>query len=151
MLAIDSLAPWPFPPLCRLSGLSKDKSKSSTALKPPPLPQPLALTAAEEYVDMNSQSETNGLEFLDQPPPDLTGVDGTIFAVATDIDIRSPLLLDILADKPQAPQHKRDLLCRPQPPLFKKLQSCRRSQNGANGRYISIVICRVNLAVFDGW
>jgi hypothetical protein len=69
--------------------------------KPPPLPQP-ASTAAEECVDMNSQSEMDVLEFLDQPPPDLTGVDGTIFAVATDIDIRSPLLLDILADKPQA-------------------------------------------------
>ena len=74
---------------------------------------------------MNPQSETDGLEFLDQPPPDLTGVDGTVFAAATDIDIRSPLLLHILADKPQASQQKR-----------KKLQSYQRSQNGANGRYI---------------
>jgi len=84
-------------------------------LKPPPLPQP-ASTAAEECVDMNSQSETDGLEFLDQPPPDLTGVDGTVFAVATDIDIRSPLLLDILADKPQASQQIRNVLRHRQPP-----------------------------------
>jgi hypothetical protein len=73
----------------------------STALKPPPLPQPTS-TAAEECVDMNSQSEMDGLEFLYQPPPDLIGVEGTVFAVAADIDIQSPLLLDILADKPQA-------------------------------------------------
>ena len=96
-------------------GKCKDKSESSTALKPPPLPQP-ASTAAEGCVDMNSQSKTDGLEFLDQPPPDLTGVDGTVFAVATDIDIRSPLLLDILADKPQASQQKRNVLRHPQPP-----------------------------------
>ena len=55
-------------------------------MKPPPLPQP-ASTAAQECVDVNPQSETDGLEYLDQPPPDLTGVDGTVFAVATDIDI----------------------------------------------------------------
>jgi len=87
------------------------------ALKPSqaPLSRPLASTAAEECVDMNSQSE----KFLDQPPPELTGVDGTVFAVATDIDIRvgSPLLLDILADKPQGSQQKRNVLRHRQPPL----------------------------------
>ena len=44
------------------------------------------------------------------------GHDGTVFAVATDIGIRSPLLLDILADKPQASQQKRNVLRHPQPP-----------------------------------
>ena len=86
------------------------------ALKPSPLSRPLASPAAEECVDMNSQSE----KFLDQPLPELTGVDGTVFAVATDIDIRlglgSPLLLDILADKRQASQQKRNVLHHPQPP-----------------------------------
>ena len=100
---------------------------------PPPLPRPLASTAAEECVDMNSQSETDGLEFLDQPPPDLTGVDGTVFAVATDIDIQSPLpvLLDILVDKPQASQQKMNVLRHSQPPLPEAAVM-------PNGRYISI-------------
>ena len=83
---------------------------------------------------MNSQSETDGLEFLDQPPPDLTGIDGTVFAVATDMDIQSPLLLDILVDKPQASQQKRNVLRHPQPP---PPRSCSHTKNGANGRYIS--------------
>jgi hypothetical protein len=48
--------------------------------------------------------ETDGLGDLDQPPPNLTGVDGTRFTIASQVDIQSPVLLDILSDKPEVPK-----------------------------------------------
>jgi hypothetical protein len=56
--------------------------------------------------EKDSCAEPDGLECLDESPPDLTGVDGTVFTVTADVDIQAPLLLDVLANKAHPSQKK---------------------------------------------
>ena len=68
-------------------------------LKPPLRPLNSQVTVSE------TEDHDNDLEFFnrDQPPLDLTGHDGSAFTVAKDINLTSPILIDILAEKPEVP------------------------------------------------
>jgi hypothetical protein len=91
--------------------LGKRKDKSGIITKPSPPP----LTSAVSAMDSTKATESDGLEHLDQPPPNLTGIDGTAFTVASLVDLQSPLLLDVLSDKAQVPQQTSNTLCSRQP------------------------------------
>jgi hypothetical protein len=55
----------------------------------------------ESYVPAEcSEKDSDGLDFLDAPPPELVGVDGNAFHADDEIDINSSILLDVLSDKP---------------------------------------------------
>jgi hypothetical protein len=45
--------------------------------------------------------EHDGLQWLDKPAEDLAGVERRVFIVANGVDIQSPILRDVLSDKPQ--------------------------------------------------
>src|SRR5437868_2138770 len=57
--------------------------------------------SGEERSSVEVERDSDGLDFLDAPPPDLAGIDGTSLTIAGDpIDIHSPYLMDVLSDKP---------------------------------------------------
>jgi hypothetical protein len=91
-------------------GNAKQRSKSSCAAKQPQSSHPPCTSEG-------AQPEADVFECLDQQaPPDLSGVDGTAFSAASHINIQSPVLLDVLADKPQTSQ-ERNIPRHPQPPI----------------------------------
>ena len=67
----------------------------------PPPPCPAGTPPAAPGLGEDTLSDG----ILDQPPPDLTGINAG-FNIAAEIDIESHILLDILSDKPLAPQQK---------------------------------------------
>ena len=89
---------------------------SKTVPKPAtkPLPRPRGRnglsTTNSDTLESNAGTESDGLEYLDRPPPDLTGLDGRTFTVTKDIDLRSPVLLDILGDKAPTNTHAASVL-----------------------------------------
>jgi len=76
------------------------KHKATTSERPEP--SHLSPSALGDKPSENNQLD--GLEELDQPAPDLHGIEGAIFSPAKFINIRSPMLLDVLSDKPQLTQ-----------------------------------------------
>jgi hypothetical protein len=72
----------------------EDKSASSSTKPPPKRKNTHSLETTT-----TSENSDDGLEFLNQPPPDLTGLNGKTFAVAKDVNLTAPILLDILAEK----------------------------------------------------
>jgi hypothetical protein len=56
--------------------------------------------SGEERSGVEVERDSDGLDFLDGPPPDLTGIDGTSFTIGDPVDLHSPDLLDVLSDKP---------------------------------------------------
>ena len=72
--------------------LGKRKTDEKTALEP---------RNQSDKPDAGEDIDCGDLNDLDQPPLDLTGVDGTAFAIPPEFDIQSSLLLDILSDKSQ--------------------------------------------------
>jgi hypothetical protein len=81
--------------LHREDGIATTKSAKSNVK---PSVRPLNSQVAETN---EAATEDDGLEFLNhlQVPPDLTGHDGSTFTVAKDINLMSPILIDILTDK----------------------------------------------------
>jgi hypothetical protein len=63
------------------------KATTKSAAKPPLRPLNSHVLETDR-----AATEDDGLEFLNQPPPDLTGHDGSGFAVAKDINLMSPVL-----------------------------------------------------------
>lgn len=62
--------------------------------------QRLELPDSSDEETVGPEVENDGLDFLDAPPPDLKGIDGTSFSIGDHpIDIESPTLLEILSDK----------------------------------------------------
>jgi hypothetical protein len=89
--------------------LGKRKDKSDAAKTPP---QPLA---AENRINIEPETEKDGMNSLDQLPLDLTGIMGSAFSAAKDVNINSPALLDVLTEKQQGPPRKKVVLDHPQP------------------------------------
>jgi len=85
----------------------KRKEREGTASR---APAPELSAAVAETAAATSNTADDGFEELDQSPPDLTGINRMTFNVSTDVDIQSPILLDILADKPQPPPNKKGTL-----------------------------------------
>src|SRR5262245_62254669 len=71
---------------------STDKSNAKPPSQPP---------NSHPLEDDAANPEDNGLEFLNWPPslPNLAGQDCRAFFVAKEVDLASPILLDVLADK----------------------------------------------------
>jgi hypothetical protein len=103
-LALQVAAPKPAP-------MVKWRDMSTTIMGEPtenatvPPPPPCAAGTPPAAPGENTLSDG----ILDQPPPDLTGINGAGFNIATEIDLECHVLLDILSDKPLAPQQKNSL------------------------------------------
>jgi hypothetical protein len=65
--------------------------------------QPTPVDASSIHTVESAVGENDGFDCLNQPPPNLVGVEGKTFEVAQHIDLERPALLDVLADKQTAP------------------------------------------------
>ena len=74
-------------------GSTKSAGLNANVAKPPL--QPLN----SQVFETTTEDRNDGLEFLNQPPPDLAGHDDSTFTVSKDINLMSPILIDILSDK----------------------------------------------------
>jgi hypothetical protein len=98
----------------REDGKSAPKPATKPATKPPPLRGSTSSSTPDSHtLEISAGSESDGFECLNRPPPDLAGVDGKTFAVAKDIDLGSPVLLDILVDKAPTNVRTTSVLVRP--------------------------------------
>ena len=78
-------------------GSTKSAGLNANVAKPPL--QPLN----SQVFETTTEDRNDGLEFLNQPPPDLAGHDDSTFTVSKDINLMSPILIDILSDKAEVP------------------------------------------------
>jgi hypothetical protein len=80
--------------------LRKQKETMDTSVKSKIMTSPQPHPSSINADDSNTGLSGNGcFDSLDQPLPDLTGVEGRAFIVTLHIDLQVPALLDVLADK----------------------------------------------------
>ena len=97
----------PVPKWCDLKKVL-GKQRNTDTLPTTSPPNLLASSA-----DADSKMLDDGLDVFDEPEPDLTDVDGTIFISSQDINLQASVLLDVLGDQPhiqaqQGTKHLRD-------------------------------------------
>jgi hypothetical protein len=93
---------------------SAPKPTTKPVTKPPqPRGQNGASTTNSDTLDISADTESDGFEHLNRPPPDLTGLDGRTFTVTKDINLSSPVLLNILGDKAPTKAHTGSVVVRP--------------------------------------